>query len=688
MQSDTVLPGSVIRAESLAEESMTVDAVLATSNPVTIRDPERDAAIDEVLVVRGIEHPEQIPLIDSHDRSSIRNIVGSVRNIRAEGENLVGTLHFVPGDELSEKAWNLVRAGHLTDVSISAKVIEDARIPAGVKRSVGGREFAAGPRPQRVVMRSRAREVSLTPIGADSAAKIVREVERALQMDEQETSVEETQRNEAAPVRGAEAASTTVDRSEQNVNRTERETQRADRDEVVRAERKRIREINDLVTPEVPEELVQRSIDEGWSVNRAGAEFHRHLVSVRREPVNASPEVRRQAESADFRDQVLLSVASRSGTDVIRSFAHQSERDRLERMTEDRRELGTYSLMELCREIIRTERRTMPTDRDEIIREAMSTPTLSYAFTSNVNARVLSKYDQADDSTRGWVLEVDENDFKTNDLIMLGRFSANGTIVLPRGKTAPHGQFSDSREQYKLHRYAAQFVIDEQDIIDDRLSVFQAVPDAMGDYFATIRPDLVYSILLANGTLADSGSLFNNTATTTAGGHANLTTAVLGADGLKAGLTAIQKQREGKVPLNLRGRHLVIPADLEWKALELMNSTTIVLAGTAGSVTERGSANVVSSSRLNIHVDDRIGAAGCTDPLTGTAYTGLATNWFLATDPGRTIQVGYLAGKGRRPYMRRRMLDAGQYGMGWDICLDIAAKAVDFRGLHKSTGAG
>ena len=38
--------------------------------------------------------------------------------------------------------------------------------------------------------------------------------------------------------------------------------------------------------------------------------------------------------------------------------------------------------------------------------------------------------------------------------------------------------------------------------------------------------------------------------------------------------------------------------------------------------------------------------AGCTDPETGTAYTGSATNWYLA-GANRTVKVIYRAGTGR-----------------------------------------
>ena len=81
------------------------------------------------------------------------------------------------------------------------------------------------------------------------------------------------------------------------------------------------------------------------------------------------------------------------------------------------------------------------------------------------------------------------------------------------------------------------------------------------------------------------------------------------------------------------------------------------------------------------------GAAGCTDPVTGTAYTGGAAYWYLAANQ-RTVKVVYRRGTNRSPQLRSFQLDKGQWGIGWDINLDIGAKAIDYRGLHWSAGSG
>ena len=60
----------------------------------------------------------------------------------------------------------------------------------------------------------------------------------------------------------------------------------------------------------------------------------------------------------------------------------------------------------------------------------------------------------------------------------------------------------------------------------------------------------------------------------------------------------------------------------------------------------------------------------------------------LAANAGKTIRVAYLRGSGRRPSVRSFALDKGQWGVGWDVKMDVGVKEMGFAGLHRSTGAG
>jgi len=316
-----------------------------------------------------------------------------------------------------------------------------------------------------------------------------------------------------------------------------------------------------------------------------------------------------------------------------------------------------------------------PVDREEMVRAAVSTAAMTNIFTTTVNAALMQAYTETVDTTVGWVRETPVSDFKTNERIQLGK-TAN-LEKHARGGTAEHATREDSLESYKIARYSKQFVVDEQDIIDDRFNALLDMPAQMGAAARRLRPDLVYSILLANPTLnADSTALFH------ANHGSNTGTDALDAAGIQAGLTVMGKQTQDSVNLNIQPQYLIAPVDLKFDALIALRSADRVISSSSG-----GTFNPLLNENLELRVDNRLGAAGVTDPATGTAYTGSATNWFLAASPtaAPTIEVGYLNGQ-QAPMLRSFVLDQGQWGIGWDIKMDIGAKALDFRGLYYSDG--
>lgn len=336
------------------------------------------------------------------------------------------------------------------------------------------------------------------------------------------------------------------------------------------------------------------------------------------------------------------------------------------------------SAIDLCREAVRLDGRDVPYERGELIKAAISGGTLTNIFTTNVNAQLLAAYTQAADTTAGWTRATDVADFKTQERPRMT--TLGGTLnKLPRGSEADHEQREDKGESYRIARYASQFVVDEQDIIDDTLNALDSAPADMAAKAARLRPDLVYSILLSNPTLTATGrALFNVT-------DGNLgSSSALNSANLRAGTAAFMLVRENSTSLNLMPTHLIVPPSLMHTAKELVNSSAIVLAGTAGSVTERGNANTIADLNLQVVVDARL-ENGVVDPDSRTLNSGSATTWYLASTMAHTIEVGYLRGTGRAPQVRSFVLDKGQWGIGWDINLDIGAKAMDWRGLRRTT---
>jgi len=167
-----------VRAESWDDATRSFEAVLATEAPVLVMDLQRWEPVEEVLVARGCKLPKnrQVPLLDSHNRTSVRDgQVGSVRDIRIENGQVAGR-NFISASEpdIATK----VKEGHVTDCSVGYRVINSVTIEPGQTAEVNGQSYTASPtRALRVTTDWQLKENSLCPIGADEDAKVREELE-------------------------------------------------------------------------------------------------------------------------------------------------------------------------------------------------------------------------------------------------------------------------------------------------------------------------------------------------------------------------------------------------------------------------------------------------------------------------------------------------------------------------------
>ena len=733
---DITTRGFQLRAQTVNEEDRSVESVISTDAPVEVWDWRRGEVVDEILLAPAAKLPGQMPMLANHDRWSLDSVLGSIRNLRADGGQILGRLFFTRDDEDADKAWNKVRQGHIVDVSVGYRVNESVEIRPGQSAIVGGRSFTAGKRALRVVTDWTPKEGSLVPIGADQAAKIredqtvqnhhrkegslvnpkLRAFLVSLGMRAESTDTEAQAFYDALPAADktradASANETATPASPAQSNRSEstpppvNPAQPVDPSAVARqavaAERERVRALRELAGQDVSSEMVTRAVDEGWDVDRASREF---LAAVRT--------ARSSQASTPYHQSAYTGPAPKAGSEGLRALAagvimthgcedvtkrsmHNGRRDPsdADRMTTQDAERGSRFVGMSMSDVIRHAAfmdagRSFLTTAEALdaIRAAPSGGTLAYIWTTSMYAKLVEGWEKVTDTT-SWCESEDVPNFLTQEDISLAanaRLDRHG-----RGGTAKHATLSDSRETYKISRYSKKFVVDEMDQIDDRLGAIMRMPMEMGEAAAETVPDLVYSLLLENAAMADTGALFNNTGVATAGGHANLTTAVLGAVGLKAAILAMGKYREGDRVLNIKPRFLIIPSALQWTAKELLTSTAQAYTTAAAAATPSVyyPINVIAGENLTLVIDDRVGAAGCWDPEAATTRTGLDTNWFMSS-ARRTVRKLFRSGTGRRPQMRSFTLDQGQWGVGWDINFDAGAMVPDYRGLHKSAGTG
>lgn len=183
----------------------------------------------------------------------------------------------------------------------------------------------------------------------------------------------------------------------------------------------------------------------------------------------------------------------------------------------------------------------------------------------------------------------------------------------------------------------------------------------------------VYELLASNPTLLDTGALFNTTAVTTAGGHANSAASggAIAAGTLQVGKSVIRKQvgKPGSKPLSLRPRYALVPSlleDVAWAAI-----ATPFGLGEPGSGQERA---MLDAGRLQLIVAPHLDAHS-------------ATAWYLAADPADEplVDVTFI-GNDMRPRIAgvRRNFDFDSIDIA--VTFDYAVTPGNWRAGYKNAG--
>jgi hypothetical protein len=301
-----------------------------------------------------------------------------------------------------------------------------------------------------------------------------------------------------------------------------------------------------------------------------------------------------------------------------------------------------------------------------------TTGDFSSLFANVANKRLRNAYDENPGTYVMWARRgPNAPDFKNISVVQL---SGAPSLL----QTNEHGEFKygtmkDGAETYAVITYGRIVALTRQAIINDDLRGFERLVSAFGFAARRLENRTVYAQLTANANLSDGGALFNATAITTAGGHANLTTGAGSALQLSALATSRAMMRVMKGPngedLNVAPRYLIVPAALEQTAYQLT------------------SANYVPATTATIN-EFRSGGRTQLEPVVEPVLDGSsATAWYLASDSSMVDTVEYCYLDGAEGPVIESDVGFEVDGVSYKCRLDFGAKVIDFRGLHKSNGA-
>lgn len=566
----------------------------------------------------------QVRLLDSHDRSSVDAILGVVTDAWIEGGKLLGRIQFSETDA-GRNAEGMVARGEVSAISVGYRVNVWTRV--GIENDV--------------------------------------EIWRADEWELLEASLVSVPADADALIRSAQATSNTHTKG----NRMDPEVIDNDNNEDTRAGNVRSPQ-NDGARQAMSDREVREAYD---IAERAGIP-----LDFVRQHVDSG------GTMADFRDRVferLADNANRTRTNAGRGDETFENPDFLSRSIVDALyskmtgkaptgaavELAGRSMLEMGAMILQSRGERVSwanrvTLADRILtRSGMHTTSdFPYLLTSAGNRVLADAYQIAQTPLKQLARRRTAADFRPVSILRLSE-APRLEKVLQSGEVK-HGSRAEAKEGFAIDTYAKIFSISRQAIINDNLGAFNDTSADFGRAAASTEADLIAGLLLANG--GDGANLDDgNPVYTTARGNKAAAGTAITVDALGAGRKVLRdaKDIDGKTPLNVVPRHLVVGSAKETEAEMLLHEISAVQVDQVNPF----------PGKLTLHVEPR---------LTGNS-------WRLFADPGQlaTLVIAYLAGR------EGPQIDLQQ---GWDVLgvefravLDFGCAMQDWRGTYLNPGA-
>lgn len=310
----------------------------------------------------------------------------------------------------------------------------------------------------------------------------------------------------------------------------------------------------------------------------------------------------------------------------------------------------------------------LPDNTLDMVRAGLSNVDGLASFSGALKTAILDGYHAASDTTAGWVRTVPLPNFITQQTAYVDTPIRLSKIT--RGGTAATVSFGISPTGWRLARFGLQVTFDDQDIVDNAdIGLMQLGFAEAGAAVRRLIPDLVYSLLLSNESLADGVALFHSSRGNTASGGGS----ALSETSLDSGIGAIGAQTLADesgdpVHVGLSAGYLVVPPAKFGLAKRLVK-------------------NMGDESSLVVRGESRLTTTGVVDPRDDEIVQGNGNNWLLAAphEQAAGIVVGLLNGQAE-PTITSYELGQGQWGVGFDVKFDVGVAAVNGKPLYLSVG--
>jgi hypothetical protein len=656
----------------------------------------------QVLLMDGVRfrnRRRQLPIVDSHDDKTVRNVFGSIRNIAIEDGQLVGVAEFASDPE-SQVVATRYAEGHLTDFSIDAVILERQYIQQGQTYTTKRGVVIDGP--AEIVTAWEPHNASICATGADPNSTVRRsydqEIERKASMDESmmaqlkmlglpegvtdpmeiikfladhmpkpEIEIESMESPKPEDV----AREMMGDEKKVEMMATEEVERR------MKADRTRRQTIySDVKLAKLERSFAEQLIDAGVTVEIARERIIQKMAT--QEPVGTNVRVTESSEDK-FASAIGAGLVQRSlrAAGLRKQVAPVAGADEFARM--DLRRMATMCVERMG---IKTDKLSMP----EIARIAMGARGVSaqyrvqrdaYHTTGSfpnllldaANKTLLAAYEEATYTWSIWARQAASvDDFKPINRIRLGE--SPDLEAIPEGAPYPEGAMADAKTSYFVQKYGKQFTVSWETVINDDLDALSRIPAMHGNAARRLQNKKVYEVLTSNPTMSDGQALFSashGSGSNVSGGAGAPAVATLNTGYQQM---MLQKGINSDAILGLTPSFLIVPPGYSATALEIVNSQSYNAANNNEGVVNIYGVNGVRPLQVVV------------EPILHAAST---TNWYLAANTNQvdTVELAFLSGEESPVLTSEQDFDIDCYK--YNVRQTFGVAAIDWRGLFRNS---
>jgi HK97 family phage prohead protease len=623
---------------SYDEATRTASIVIATSTPVSRYGMVEILAISNEAIDLSRVALGQVKLLDSHNSGSIETILGRLTEAHIEDGQLIGTITFAETDDALEAAQAVAR-GEITGISAGYKIL---------KWELAGRDEDTDIETW-VAARWELFEVSLVSVPADKYSGV-----RSLTFPiTRETVHMETQKTEPAAIDQAAI---------QEASRLALTNERTRSSEIIAI----------AARHGLTQDLSAKYIADGTSVEAFKDVVLEHLASQSPAARVASGsgariEIIDPGQSpAKLREVMVDAIALRYMTPKTAALPVENEHQA--------REYSSLSILHMGAELagIPQYHRKSPDAVLEMLsqRSMMGTTDFPLLLSALANKFLLAQYTLQTPSYRLFSVQKPFTNFKAHNFIRAGDFPM--PRLLTETGEVPFGNVTENQEQITAKTYAIALPISRQMLVNDDLQAFTDSASAAGYVCPAFENQVAWSIILQNGgagpLMSDAGNLWNTTATTTAGGHANAASAgtAVTVASLTAGRQAMRNQKSlAGYPLQLVPKYIVSGAAKQTEIDQMLST------------------NLLANQISNVNVFN----TGNTRLTSITDATITDNSWYLFCDPAAApvFGWGYVGGNNGPAFSVDKPFNRD--GLSLKVTEDFAFGALDWRGTWRNAGA-